>query len=120
MSREAIRARLGQRKTIVVDSPAWGCEVTLRELSAADHLGLPQRAEALSGKIGVPRDAAFLCLMVASSIVDDGQRVLDDDDLADMPAGDLKEVMRLAEFVLSLNGIKDDSLGNSNGSPTED
>ena len=119
MSREALRARLGRRKTIVVDSPAWGCEVTLREMSAAEQLSLSPRADALAEKLGVPREGAFVFLMVASCLVDGDDRVFDDDDLADMSAADLAEIARLAEQAGALNGVQDDPLGNSSGSPDD-
>lgn len=119
MSRETLRARLGKRKTVEVDSPFWGCSVTLRELSAAEQLSLSPRADALAKKLGVAREGAFVFLLVASCLVDGGERVFDDDDLADMSAADLAEIARLAEQAGALNGVQDDPLGNSSGSPDD-
>ena len=116
MSRDILRGRLGKRKTITVDSPAWGCEVTLRELSAADQLGLTPRADALAEKLGVPREATLLFLMVASSLVDGDERVFSDDDLTEMSSADMNEMARLSEHVAILNGLREDALGNSSGS----
>ena len=119
MSRETLRARLGKRKTVEVESPFWGCSVTLRELSAAEQLSLSPRADALAKKLDVPRDMTFVFLTVVSSLVDGDERIFSDDDLADVSAGDLAELARLSEHVVALNGSRDDPLGNSSGSPDD-
>lgn len=96
LSREQILASRRDRQPVRLEVPEWGGDVYVRVLSAADQMALSDGTEAKDIPIRV----------ILHCVVDEtGERILADNDAAELAKEDFPVIMRVFGFVAKQNGL---------------
>jgi hypothetical protein len=105
------RNQILRAKDLPVESvsiPAWGGDVHLRKLSAAERMRWTGKYE---GEVKGERAVQFICELLVVSICDDaGTPIMDAADLAALAEKDWDNLQLLAAAAMKLNGISTDAI----------
>lgn len=105
MTAEQIRQRVlalqADRKPVPLDFPAWGDDIYIRVLSAADQNAIAEVTE----QARMPIQVILHCLVDA-----DGERIFGDGDEAAISGFPFPEVMQVFARVAKLNGMSTSEL----------